>query len=498
MTKVSSRNNRHDEMRKLKISMIAYYAVIIIGITIFISLSSIQKTDDVLKSKVGELTNHLNVQIQMNMNSYLSRVETMATLVFAEKETYSYDATDKSIDEYDALNIENAISDRLYSICLMENFVDFTIVYRNNHTVGKLSNNTKDLFGGRLYEDMSAVINRTRTQDGWMAGYNGSYNRIYYVKRVNENAVLVTSFYTTELESVFEHPDDVSDITIWLVDEDDVTLYSSEDGRTGTVMQDDIRERIRELDSSTFLDDTYLITVSSCGDDWRVICSVPTKIILAEQKSVQIFILTVGVTAAIIAIILSMLLSFGISNTVDKEMTVLDRRAQVDQLTGIYNKQTFETRADAALKRSDSGDRFAVILFDIDNFKSVNDTHGHAFGDKVLAEIGEIMRITFRADDYLGRLGGDEFCVFMPIKTGMSDEECSRLIHEKSAELCRAVAAHDFGRGPNYRVSISAGVAVCPKHGSSFEALYKTADSALYVSKRRGRNMFTVYGEEDE
>ena len=485
-------------MLKLKISMIAYYAVIIIVITVFISLSSIQKTDDVLKSKVGKLTNHLNVQIQMNMDSYLSRVETMATLVFAEKETYIYDATDKSVDEYDALNIENAISDRLYSICLMENFVDFTIVYRNNHTVGKLSNNTKDLFGDHLYEDLAGVINRARTKDGWMAGYNGNYNRIYYVKRVNDNAVLVTSFYTTELESVFEHPDDISDITIWLVDEDGVALYSSEDGKTGTVMQDDIRERIGELESSTFLDDTYLITVSSCGDDWRVICSVPTQIILEEQKSVQIFILTVGVSAAIIAIILSMLLSFGISNSVDKEMTVLDRRAQLDQLTGIYNKRTFETIADAALKRAGSDDWFAVILFDIDNFKSVNDTHGHAFGDRVLAKIGDIMRKTFRADDYLGRLGGDEFCVFMPIKTRMSDDECFRLIREKSAELCCSVAAHDFGGDPNYRASISAGVAICPRHGNTFELLYKTADSALYVSKRRGKNMFTVYGEEDE
>ena len=491
-------NKRHDEMRKLKFSMIVYYSIIIIGITVFISLGTLNKTDDALKSKVGELTNHLNVQMQMNMDSYLSRIETMATLVFTEKETYTYDATDDSVDEYDALNIENEISARLYSICLMENFVDFSIIYSNEHVVGKLSNNTKDLFGDRLYEDLSAIINRERTQDGWMAGYNGDYTRIYYAKRVNANAVLVTSFYTTELESVFEHPDGISDITIRLVDNNDVMLYSSENGRTGTTMRDDIREKIIGLESSTFIDDDYLITVSRCGDDWRVICSVPTQDILEEQTSVQLFILTIGVVATIIAIALSMMLSFGISNSVDKTFTVLNNKAQVDQLTGIYNKRSFETKVDAFLKRADQAAYFAVILFDLDNFKSVNDSYGHVFGDKVLAGAGEIMRKTFRSDDSLGRLGGDEFCIFMPMKADMSEEESLDLISRKCSELCDAFAAYDFSGNQDFKVTISAGVAIYPQHGNSFNALYKTADSALYVSKKKGKNMFTIYGEESK
>ena len=488
--------NKQDEMRHLKFSMIAYYAVIIVVITVFISASTINKTNDVLKSKVGELTNHLNVQMQMNMDSYLSRVETMATLIFAEKDTYIYDATDESIDAYDALNTENDISERLYSICLMENFADFCIIYSDNHVVGKLSNNTKNLFGDRLYEDMSAVIKRERTQDGWMAGYSGNYNRIYYVKKVNDNAILATSFYTTELESVFEHPGGISDITIRLVDNNDVMLYSSEDGRTGTVMRDDIRDRIVGLESSTVVDDDYLITVNQCGDDWRVICSVPTKIILNEQTSVQLFVLTVGVLAAIIAIVLSMILSFGISNSVDKTLSVLNNRAETDQLAGVYNKRSFETKVDALLKRYGQNSRFALILFDIDDFKSVNDTYGHAFGDKVIAAAGEIMRKTFRSGDYLGRLGGDEFCVFMPLKEGMSNKESLGLINRKCVELCSAFADHDFGGDPNFSVSISVGIAVCPKNGGSFNALYNASDAALYDSKRKGKNTYTICGEE--
>ena len=484
------------DIRKFKFSMIAYYAFIIIGITVFISVSTINKTDDVLKQKVSELTEDLNVQMRMNLDSYLSRVETMAALVFAEKEAYTYDATDESNDEYDALNTENSISDKLHSLCLMENFVDFTIVYSNNHVVGKLSNNTKDLFGNRLYEDLSAMINRERTHDGWFAGYSGNYNRIYYVKRVNDNAVLLTSFYATELESVFEHPGGIADIDVRLIEDNDVMIYSSVDGETGAVMSADISARIGAYTSATIMDDEYLITVNPCGDNWRVVSSVPTQIILMEKNTVELYILSIGAIAAIIAIALSMILSFGVSSSVDKKFTTLDKQAHIDQLTGVFNKRSFEVRVDSILKQTRDDTQYALMLIDIDNFKSVNDTFGHAYGDKVLAGVGEGMRRTFRSEDSLGRLGGDEFCVFMSIKGAMSDAEKNRLIHRKCEELLTALRKTDTVGGKEYRGSASMGVAVYPRDGSSFGELYKTADSALYATKRKGKDSYSVYGEE--
>ena len=490
-----NRENTED-MRRLKYSMILYYAVIIIGIIIFISASTIGKTDDVLKSKVSELTADLNVQMRMNMDSYLTRVETMATLIFAEKQCYTYDATDESNDEYDALNTENVISEKLNSLCLMENFVDFSIVYRNNHVVGKLSNNTKELFGDRLYEDMAAIINRERTQDGWLAGYNGNYNRIYYAKRVNENAVLVTSFYTTELESVFEHPGGLADMTVRLIDNRDVMIYSSVDGQTGMKIASDIVARVHGYDSATVMDNDYLLTVNPCGDNWRVISSIPTEIILKEKNTVQLYILSIGALAAIIAICLSMLLSFGVSSSVDKTFTSLNKKAHVDQLTGVLNKRAFEVQVDSILEGLEGDERFAMMLIDIDDFKTVNDTFGHAYGDKVLAGVGDSLRATFRSEDALGRVGGDEFCVFMRVKGTMDDEERSRLVHRKCIELCTALRTKETVGDREHRGSASVGVSLYPTDGSTFEALYRAADRALYTSKGRGKDSYTIYEEE--
>ena len=483
-------------MKKFKYSMILYYAIIIIGITAFISISTISKTDDVLKSKVSELTADLNVQMQMNLDSYLSRVETMATLIFAEKTVYVYDATDESNDEYEALNIENSISDKLNSLCLMENFVDFSIVYSNNHVVGKLSNNTKELFGTLLYEDLAAIINRERTHDGWLAGYSGNYNRIYYVKRVNENAVLVASFYATELESVFEHPGGLADMTVELIDDNNIAIYSSMDGKTGTMIGADISERVSGYVSATLMDNDYLLTVTPCGDNWRVVSSIPTEIILKEKNTVQLYILFIGALAALIAIGLSMILSFDVSSSVDKTVTSLNKKADIDQLTGVFNKRAFEVRADSILKQASDDGSYAMLLIDIDDFKSVNDTFGHAFGDKVLAGVGETMRNIFRTEDCLGRIGGDEFCVFMSVKGTMTPEERLRLVNRKCDELCKALRKHEMVGDKEYSGSASVGVAIYPENGKSFNDLYKAADSALYGSKRTGKDGYTIYGEE--
>ena len=485
-----------EDMRRFKFSMILYYTIIIIGITVFISISTINKTDDALKSKVSELTAALNVQMQMNLDSYLSRVETMATLVFAEKVTYTYDATDKGSDEYEALKTENAISEKLHSLCLMENFVDFAIVYRDNHVVGKLSNNTKELFGNRLYADLTAAINRPRTHDGWIAGYIGNYNRIYYVKRINRSALLVTSFYTTELESVFEHPGGIADITVQVVDKDNITIYSSIDGMTGAMLDADISSRVGSYESATLLDNDYLVIVNPCGDNWRVISSVPTGIILKEKSAIQLYILLIGAIAAAIAIVLSVFLSFGVSSSVDRTFSSLDKEAHVDALTGILNRHAFEKRVESLLQKQDDDSRYAVMLIDVDDFKSVNDTFGHTYGDKVLAGVGNTLRHTFRSEDSLGRLGGDEFCVCMTIKGDMCMEDQIQLIHRKCDELSTAMRRHETVDGKEFRCSASIGVAVYPENGLSFDELYKMADTALYATKRKGKDSYTIYGEE--
>lgn len=484
-------------INRLKMSMIIGYTFIVIIAIIFVSVIAVKKTDSVLKDKVSSMASSLNVQMKLNMDSYLSRMETIGTLAFAAEEAYTYDATDENNDEYEALNTEKIISDKLYSLCIMENFVDYGIVYSNNHTVGKISNGTVNLFGKNLFSDLNAMITRKRTNDGWSAGYNDDFKRIYYVKKIHDNAVLVISFYTTELESVFDNPETLSDMNIRLINHNSNIIYSSVNNEVGKVLPADIMEHISGRTSATLMDNNYLITINSCGEEWYVICSIPTKIILREKNEMQYFIYMAALVAVLLSVLLSIQLSVKLTEPVRNVVSQLDTKAHIDQLTGILNKISFQEFTDHRLKNSLSIEPHALILIDLDNFKGINDTLGHACGDEVLAKVGAIMRATFSSEDFLGRIGGDEFCVLVNT-VAASHTSYEDFVSSKCEELCTAFRNNYTGNDGKYKVSASIGVSLFCQHGMTFDELYTASDKALYKSKHKGKDTYTFFNPEEE
>ncbi len=177
-----------------------------------------------------------------------------------------------------------------------------------------------------------------------------------------------------------------------------------------------------------------------------------------------------------------------LSKTVQEQQSQLIKSknmAERDSLVDLYNKVATEKKIKEALEFSKEGSFFVI---DIDNFKGINDEKGHPHGDKVLLFLAKRLLNSFREDDILGRIGGDEFVVY--IKKRATNEELSK----KCNELCRIAEApfkDEFGEKTN--VSISIGVAVAPEGGVTFEDLYRNADRALYVSKKKGKNTYSIY-----
>ncbi len=176
-----------------------------------------------------------------------------------------------------------------------------------------------------------------------------------------------------------------------------------------------------------------------------------------------------------------------INDVTEKELLKLEleKRAQVDQLTELLNKSTTQELIElriAAWKRS--GMQGALMMIDVDNFKQINDRYGHAVGDRVLAEIGRVIRNSFRGTDVAGRVGGDEFMVF------------SQNIDspEAAMKLAERVYNHIGSISDLPEVTVSMGAALFPTHGMSFEELYKAADTALYQVKKCGKASCRLYG----
>ncbi len=493
--KINDRSGAN-KLRRLKAALIIGNALIILLSITFVSVLAVKKTDKVLKNKVSTMATSLNVQMKLNLESYLSRMETIATLAFGAEEAYTYDATSPDNDQFEAINTEKIISDKLFSLCIMENFVDYGIVYRNNRTVGKISNGTKNLFGDHIFDDLSAMITRTHAHDGWATGYNDDFTRIYYVKKIHDNAILVISFYGSELGKVFDNPETMTGMDVRLTDNNYNVIYSSQREEVGKVLQDDIRSRAEGKNSMTFMDDQYLITVNNSGEHWYVICSVPTKMILNEKNDMELYILMVALAASVIAILLGIELSLHITAPVTNVVSTLDSKAHKDLLTGLLNKRSFEETAGSALSSSLSLSPRAIILLDLDNFKGVNDTLGHSYGDKVLENVGEILRRTFSDEDYLGRIGGDEFAVFL--NSAPKNKDIREYVTEKCDQLCEEFRNNYTGSDGSYKISGSIGVTLFPADGREYPELYSKADTALYHSKKVGKDTYTFYSEQLE
>jgi diguanylate cyclase (GGDEF)-like protein len=158
-----------------------------------------------------------------------------------------------------------------------------------------------------------------------------------------------------------------------------------------------------------------------------------------------------------------------------------------DGLTGVYNRRFLENRLEEECARHTRYARgFSVIMFDIDFFKKVNDTHGHLCGDLILKNISGKIASMIRKTDFLARYGGEEFCCLLPETVLASAVLLAERFRTTIAEM-----KHVY-QGMEISVTVSLGVAEMKAGLPSFEALLKKADEALYEAKRAGRNRVVV------
>lgn len=172
-----------------------------------------------------------------------------------------------------------------------------------------------------------------------------------------------------------------------------------------------------------------------------------------------------------------------------KKKKALEDKADTDLLTTLNNKIATERKIKEHLAAHP--DEMAVMfVVDIDNFKKINDTMGHAFGDEVLKTLGKHICGEFRASDIIGRTGGDEFMVFL---CNMKEDA---IIKKEAKRLENFFQSFQAGSYVKYSATASIGAAVYPRDARTFEGLYRAADQAMYVAKKKGKNRLAFYVEE--
>ena len=169
-----------------------------------------------------------------------------------------------------------------------------------------------------------------------------------------------------------------------------------------------------------------------------------------------------------------------------KKAQSLMERAQRDMLTKLYNKGSSQEYIQAVLASNVPGKMAALMIIDLDNFKHMNDTMGHLFGDALLSEVAHSIQKQFRSEDIVGRVGGDEFLVFL------GQIPNTALAEQKAVQVMKAIGEMAVQELTEVELSCSIGIAIYPECGQTYHELFQRADQALYRAKNQGKGRYCI------
>ena len=207
------------------------------------------------------------------------------------------------------------------------------------------------------------------------------------------------------------------------------------------------------------------------GDLVDVLTLLPARIAVVQA----------GYVVAAVATTVALLVLSG--ERQDALVAELRTQAAVDSLTGLVTRRVLDEAASSALSGAASEKGTGLILLDIDNFKRVNDEHGHLAGDEVLVQVSQLLLQSSRDADTISRMGGDEIAVLL---AGCSVD----VLRQRAEQIVLAMRECPFTTeaGATLSITVSVGLAHLPTHGSNLRSLYGAADTSLYVAKRCGRD----------
>lgn len=234
----------------------------------------------------------------------------------------------------------------------------------------------------------------------------------------------------------------------------------------------------------------YVIPIRQESDDSVVGALMTSQSTRGFNQIIQSYILNTAITALLILGAAFLFIRWYVARF-SEEFYDASNKSKHDLLTGLFNKRSFEDEVKTALKNKKPDDVSVLLILDFDNFKHVNDNYGHQIGDEVLKAFALILERAFRTTDIIGRVGGDEFMVFMPNLSA----DFVRRADEISTEILHELAILKIGTAQHFSCSIGIGT---DAGNYDFNKLYKLADKALYESKERGKACYVRYSSDEK
>lgn len=475
-------------LQRIQITFGAMYITVTIVFTIVVSsllLGSLKRTAEKSASDFISADAH---QIELNIDNFLETVETVCSLLYSDEAYYGYYDTNPDLSDYDKVIAKDAITTRIIDLGMMMNFSDFGVIYSNDRSAGWISQTTGSMFtNGGTYDYFSSLITDPLREEGWATNVMGNNDRIYFIKRLNPNAIAVLSIYTNELNSVFSVPDELSAMTVRMVDSTGTIIYSTDESEIAMALPSDISMMIGDQTGISALDSNYVVTSNNLSNGWRLVTSISTSYLMKDEIAITTTVSVMIIIVSLLIVLFQLIVLKRYNRSVANVVVNLEDKAATDLMTGLLNKTSFRLQAESDLKIYNGKQSTVFIIMDLDNFKSVNDQLGHKVGDDVIVSMGNILKEIFSENFVrVGRIGGDEFAVYCSF-VDKKQERAEEWAKYKTERLYVAFEKKFKDKIEQFDLSISMGVLVEGAGDHLYDDLYKRADTALYVSKRNGK-----------
>lgn len=470
-----------DRIKKLKYQMSIGMSVLIVVLITIITVLIVGQSNEILTRKVMGLAYDLNLQTNKNLESYVDNVEATSMYIYANGDYVAYDTTKSVLNEQQRNQLEASMTLYFRELRVMEDYVDLGIIYRNGDIVGKVTDETISLYSGDIFSQLESALKKSGTHKCWIAGYNDNYDKIYFVRRMNDNAIYVSSFYSTQLKSAVMLEERVeTNLNLRLLSEDGRVIFSRNEDELGMTISPEERSIINEKMSSAWVDNEQLVAITKIRNGWLIVANAKTAVLLKQRNEIITYVVIVSSIGIVISILITVGLSVNLIVPAENLIRVLFYQSTRDSLTGFYNKKNFENYAKETLAGSEDN-KYALLYIDINDLKGINARRGHEFGDKLIVTLSESARVTFGEKSIYGRTDGDEFAILYPVNETSSfaeeyvEKQCVSFRDSLENRLRR------ISRDEN--MSLSIGVVMIPDYGRDYDLLYDLAERAVYANK---------------
>ncbi len=481
-----------NKLKKLRNRLIAVYTVLGILLLSAGAASIISAAKRLLDKQAESFTSSLTAQLKKSVDNYIVRIEKSSAAVFENEEDISYCPAENGEKSIEDIKKEEQLTNKLISFSLMENYCDFGIIYRNGGSAGRISDGTTDLFGSDIFETFCSYLD-DGSDSKWIAENNSRFSRLYYIKKLNAGALLLTSVYTTELDTVFQKFGPDSDTVAYLTDKNGNILYSSDNApeKTGEALPKDISGLIQDRENIVFSDRSLTGAATVCEPDWTVVTCVRSKGLFSGNSDLATLMITVFSAAAAVLISAGFIASGKFASETEKGKASYENE-EIDTVTGLLNGMSLEEEISDRIETCLMGSTYAFILIKIKDFEDIKLRLGCNYANDALRKMGDMISASFGAKDIVGINENSEFTVF----ADFSDFDLFKAHNSLKARcnsLCSSFKSFCAGGSQEHKLYAAMGVCVYPDSGKTFDELYENASAALELSLRADKDSCIFY-----